>query len=83
MARVLVIADCHAPAMRRGYIEFLKRIADDHGINRVVHIGDLADWSSISFHEKSPSLSNATTEFTVRKASISYGVGVRCTLVYE
>ena len=63
MARVLVIGDAHCPGMRRGYVEFLKRIADDYAVNRVVHIGDLADWSSISFHEKNPRLSNATAEF--------------------
>lgn len=63
MSRVLIIGDTHAPGMRRGYIEFLKRIADEYAVNRVVHIGDLVDWSSISYFEKSPSLSNATAEY--------------------
>ncbi len=63
MARVLIIADTHCPGMRRGYIDFLKRIADDYAVNRIVHIGDLVDWASISFHEKSPALSNAVKEF--------------------
>jgi metallophosphoesterase superfamily enzyme len=49
--------------MRAGYVDFLKRIADLHAVNRVVHIGDLVDWASISFHEKSPALHNATQEF--------------------
>lgn len=63
MARVLIIGDTHCPGMRRGYVEFLKRIADSYAVNRIVHIGDLADWSSISYHEKSPGLSNATAEY--------------------
>lgn len=63
MARVLIVGDTHCPGMRRGYIDFLKRVADTYTINRVVHIGDLVDWASISFHEKSPGLSNATQEF--------------------
>jgi len=49
--------------MRRGYVEFLQRIAERYDINRVVHIGDLVDWASISFHEKSPALNNAEREF--------------------
>jgi len=63
MARVLIIGDTHCPGMRRGYVDFLKRVADNYDVSRVVHIGDLVDWASISFHEKSPALSNATVEY--------------------
>ena len=56
MARVLIIADTHCPGMRQGYVDFLKRVADRHAVTRVVHIGDLVDWASISFHEKNPAL---------------------------
>jgi len=49
--------------MRRGYVDLLKRVADDYSIDRVVHIGDLVDWSSISYHERHPGLSNAMAEF--------------------
>ena len=63
MSRVLIIGDTHCPGMRQGYVDFLKRVADAHSVNRVVHIGDLIDWASISFHEKSPALSNAAREF--------------------
>lgn len=63
MATVLVIGDTHCPAMRDGYIRFLQRIADKYSVNRVVHIGDLADWSSISFHQRSPRMSNPSREF--------------------
>lgn len=63
MAHVLIIGDTHCPGMRRGYIDFLKRVADRHSVDRVVHIGDLVDWASISYHEKSPGMNNATREF--------------------
>jgi predicted phosphodiesterase len=63
VARVLIIGDTHCPGMRRGYVDFLERIAAAHDVNRVVHIGDLVDWASISFHEKSPALHNAEREF--------------------
>lgn len=69
--RVLVIGDTHCPGMRKGYVDFLKGVADKYSINRVIHIGDLVDWASISFHEKSPNLSNATTEFKKAKKQVA------------
>jgi hypothetical protein len=66
MARVLVIGDTHCPGMRRGYVDFLKRVAEAHDVDRAVHIGDLVDWASISFHEKSPALHNAEREFDLQ-----------------
>lgn len=70
MANVLVIGDTHCPGMRTGYVDFLKRIADRHAVNRVVHIGDLVDWASISYHEKSPSLHNASKEFAAAQRQV-------------
>jgi hypothetical protein len=49
--------------MRTGYVDFLKRLADRYAITRVVHIGDLVDWASISYHEKHPVLRNPTLEY--------------------
>ena len=71
MSRVLIIGDTHCPGMRQGYIDFLQRVADSHGVTRVVHIGDLIDWASISFHEKSPGLSNATREFDAARRQVA------------
>lgn len=62
MSTVLIIGDTHCPAMKRGYVDFLKSIADRWGVDRVVHIGDLVDWHSISYHEKSPALHSPTDE---------------------
>ena len=52
-SRVLVIGDTHAPCVHKDYIQFLKKIEKKHQCNRVVHIGDIVDWNSISFHEDS------------------------------
>ncbi|MEZ6064168.1 MAG: metallophosphoesterase [Planctomycetaceae bacterium] len=71
MARVLVIGDTHCPGMRTGYVDFLKRVAADYAVNRVVHIGDLVDWASISYHEKSPGLRNATLEYARAKRQVA------------
>jgi hypothetical protein len=71
LARALIIGDTHCPGMRAGYIDFLKRVADDYAVTRVVHIGDLVDWASISYHEKSPSLRNATQEYTKARQQVA------------
>jgi len=71
MANVLIIGDTHCPGMRQGYVDFLQRVADSHCVTRVVHIGDLVDWASISFHEKSPGLSNATREFEAARRQVA------------
>ena len=71
MARVLIIGDTHCPGMRNGYVDFLQRVADTYDVNRVVHIGDLVDWASISFHEKSPALNNASREFETARRQVA------------
>ena len=63
MGRVLVIGDCHMPAMHVGYIPFLKKIEKKYNCNRVVHIGDAVDWNAISFHEKDPALPSPEQEY--------------------
>lgn len=64
MARILVIGDCHMPAMHVRYIPFLKRIEKKYKCNKVVHIGDAVDWNAISFHEKDPALPSPEQEYT-------------------
>ena len=63
MSRVLVIGDTHAPCMREDYVPFLKKIHKKYNCNKVVHIGDLVDWHSISYHPSAPSLKDSEKEF--------------------
>ena len=63
MARVLVIGDTHCPVMHKGYVSFLQKIADSWSVDKVVHIGDMVDWASISYHPKAPSLKNSEAEY--------------------
>lgn len=88
--RVLVIGDTHCPAMHKGYISFLKKIHKKHQCTRVVHIGDLVDWNSVSFHEKDPSMPSPADEFKqaqrqvkqLHKAfpKVDYMLGNHCSL---
>lgn len=62
MSRVLTIGDTHCPGMLDSYVPFLQRVRDKYKCNRVVHIGDLVDWNSISYHEKNPGLPSPQQE---------------------
>jgi len=56
--------------MKPGYVQFLKRTFRKYKVSRVVHIGDLADWNSISYHEKHPGNSNAEAEYREAKKQV-------------
>lgn len=70
MSVVLVIGDTHCPVMRRGYVPFLQKVADRYQPDRIVHIGDLVDWHSISYHERLPGLSSAGDEYKKAKKQV-------------
>jgi len=63
MSTVLIIGDTHCPCLRKGYIGFLKRTADEWQPDRVVHIGDLVDSCANSMHEKDPQLKDPVREY--------------------
>ena len=75
MPNVLVIGDTHCPAMKRGYVQFLQRMQDKHDCSKVVHIGDLVDWASISYHPKAPSLRNSEREFERARTQVAQIAG--------
>ena len=50
----LIIGDSHIPFTHRNYLDFCKRIHKQFKCQRVVHIGDLVDNNSISYHEIDP-----------------------------
>ncbi len=54
MSRVLIIGDTHVPFEKKGYIEFCLEVKKKWKCNKVVHIGDLVDNHSISYHEHDP-----------------------------
>ena len=49
--KVGIIGDTHCPVMLKGYAEWCMDVFDSWGVNQIVHIGDLADWHAMSFHE--------------------------------
>ena len=51
---VLIIGDTHIPYERKDYLEFCKEIQNRVRCKTVIHIGDLCDNHSISYHEHDP-----------------------------
>jgi hypothetical protein len=69
--RVMTIGDCHCPAMKRGYLEFLKATADYWQPDHIVMIGDLVDWCCISYHDKDIGLPNAHREVAKARKQVA------------
>lgn len=68
--RVLVIGDVHEPVSRKGYLEFCKSIHDRYKCNQVVFIGDIVDWTGISFHAAHPDCPGPSDEYELAYSKI-------------
>jgi predicted phosphodiesterase len=62
-ARVGIIGDTHLPYELDGYLEFCQETFDRHGVDTVIHIGDMFDNHSLSFHDSEPMLHNVMGEY--------------------
>ena len=71
MSRVLVIGDTQCPAMREDYPLFLKDMYETWDCDRVVHIGDGADFHGISYHLKHTDLPNIDREIELAANQLS------------
>ncbi len=58
MARVGIIGDTHLPFELEGYLEFCQETFDAWEVDTIVHIGDMFDNHSLSFHDSEPNLHN-------------------------
>lgn len=61
--RVLIIGDTHLPSAHPSYLRFCRDLRDQHRCDTVVHIGDVLDFQSISFHAHHPELPAPLDEF--------------------
>jgi metallophosphoesterase superfamily enzyme len=52
--RCLAIGDIHEPVSRKGYLQFCKDMYRKWKCDTVVFLGDIVDWSAISFHLRNP-----------------------------
>ena len=63
MARVGIIGDTHLPYEKEGYLEFCQETFDAWDVDTIVHIGDMFDNHSLSFHDSEPNLHNVYGEY--------------------
>ena len=63
MSRVGVIGDTHLPYEKEGYLEFCQETFEAWDVDTIVHIGDMFDNHSLSFHDSEPNLHNVFGEY--------------------
>ena len=63
--RVLVIGDIHEPCSRDGYLEFCLDIQRKHKTQKTVFVGDIVDWTGVSFHANNPDAPGVSDEYTL------------------
>ena len=69
-SRVLILSDTHFPYEKPMYFNWIKKLKAKIKPTNVIHIGDLADFNSLSFFDKSPSLKSASFEIIDAKKKI-------------
>lgn len=60
---ILCIGDSHAPFVRKGYLDFCKRIRDRYECDTIVHMGDEVDHHALSNHSHDPNGLSPGDEF--------------------
>jgi len=63
MKRILCIGDIHEPVSRKGYLPFCKDLYKEWNCDTTIFIGDVVDWSAISFHTHNPEAPGPRDEY--------------------
>jgi hypothetical protein len=71
MARVLTVGDLHLPAVRKGYLTFCQDLYYQWDCNDIVFIGDVVDWTAISFHASEPMCPGPLDEYKLAKECVA------------
>jgi len=82
-SRCGIIGDTHLPYELDGYLDFCVETFDKYGVDTVVHIGDMFDNHSLSFHDSEPTLHNVMGEYesAYERASNWYEAFPEATLI--
>lgn len=83
MARVGIIGDQHYPYCLAGYAEWCYGIFDQWQVDTVVHIGDLVDHHSLSFHDSEPLIHDVHGEYRSAREQLQemYNLFPKLTLI--
>jgi UDP-2,3-diacylglucosamine pyrophosphatase LpxH len=63
MSRILVVPDLHEPCSRKGALQFCQDVRRKWKTDKVIFIGDITDWHSISFHAHHPEMPGPKDEY--------------------
>ena len=67
MSRILVIGDTHIPFAHPKYFDHCVKIARENECDTFVHVGDVVDNHSISYHEKDTGLPSPDEELSLAR----------------
>jgi predicted phosphodiesterase len=67
---VLVIGDTHIPHQHPEYLNFLQQLQIKWNCGKVIHIGDVVDFSSTTYHDTHPELPSPAYEFEYTKLEL-------------
>ncbi len=70
MNKVLCIGDIHEPVCRKNYLPFCQDLYREWDCDTVVFLGDIADFSAISFHAAHPECPGPNDEYRLAYAKI-------------
>lgn len=70
MSRNLIIGDPHEPVCRKGYLEFCRDTRRKYKCDTVIIIGDVVDWTAISFHAYNPEAPGPMDEYRLARAGV-------------
>ena len=72
MTRVGVIGDTHSPVALDGYAEWCMDVFSQWDVERIIHIGDLADFHAASFHDSEIGFHDVVSEMEAAKEQIHH-----------
>lgn len=72
MTRLGIIGDSHCPVALPGYAEWCMDVFDQWDVERIIHIGDLADFHAASFHESEIGFHDVVSEMESAKEQIQH-----------
>ena len=67
----IIVGDLHIPAMKEGYLEFVRDVKKKYQCGTNIMIGDNLDFAAISYHEKNPGIDNAVDEYNKAKKMLA------------
>ena len=63
MSTTLIVPDLHEPSSRKGALSFCRDLRRKLKPDKIIFIGDIVDWHSLSFHAKHPEMPGPDNEF--------------------